>query len=102
MQPGDGRAPAPEGVAVVVSGPIRKAVARTLRSAAATSSPEGQVALALAARLDDPGTADSAVGQITRELRELLAMVRERKPKEVSPLDEIRSRREKRFRRAAS
>ena len=83
-------------------GPIRKAVAANLRTLKQTSTADGQIALALARRLDDPDTADSAVGPMTRELREILQVLNAAKPKEVSPLDDIRARREKRVRRAAS
>lgn len=84
-----------------MSGPIRKAVAANLRTLKATSTADGQLALALAGRLDDPSTADSAVGPMARVLDEILQRLNATgKPKEVSPLDEIRSRREKRVRRA--
>ena len=87
----------------MTAGPLRKAVARDLRRLKATSSVEGQLALALAARLDDVGTPASAVPMAARELRELLRSLRGlEKPKEVSPLDEIRKRRERRVRRADS
>lgn len=66
------------------------------------ASPEAALALGLAARLDDPGTSAAAAAQLAGRLLDALAVIRERAPVEVSPLDEIRARRDRRAGRAAS
>ena|SRR5690348_10066173 len=78
----------------MAAGAIEKAVRSDLRGLKATSSAEGQVAIAVARRLDASATPATAAASLARELRELLAELRDReKPEEVSPLDEIRQRR---------
>lgn len=56
----------------------------------------GQQALALARRLDDGGTADTAFAAIAKELRTTLAEALKTATVAADPVDELRARRERR------
>ena len=74
---------------------VSAAVRGELRRLGVTGTPEGRTALRLAVALDDAGARDAPV--ISRELRQLLAVLRESIAVPASdPVDELRTKRERR------
>jgi hypothetical protein len=100
---GGGEEGGPEGVAVVVK--VATALRRELRAMESVKdSTLASSALALAKMLDEPGTAATARVVAARELRETLAVLRERaEPGRVDRMTEFERRRDERqaLRRAA-
>jgi hypothetical protein len=79
---------------------VTNATRATLDTLAKTDSPAGQVALALAERLDDPDTAATAVAAIAKEHRTTMAELTRAATVVGDPIDELRQRREARRRGA--
>lgn len=78
---------------VMPDGPVETAVLAELTSLQAAESVEGRVALRLAAQLDAPRTG-MAVSPDSRELRMVMAALREKTPAKVDPIDELNARRQ--------
>jgi hypothetical protein len=71
------------------------AVRAELTRAGELGSAAGEVALLLADRLDDVSTAGTAVAGLSRELRELMAVVGARPGSVADPIDDLRVRRDR-------
>lgn len=75
-------------------------VADQLAAMAKTDTALGATALAIAKRLDDSGTADTAMAAMAKELRAILADLARDAPAKGDPVDELKRRREARRRSA--
>lgn len=75
-------------------GDLEAATGRELRAVGAVDSPEGQLALVLARRMESPAESGGSVASLSKELRRVMAgMTNEQ---EFDPLDELRLRRDRR------
>lgn len=75
-------------------GPVETAAVGLIDLRQMTGTPQAEMALALARRLDSPKETGSAVASMTKQLRDLMDDLDRRGVRVADPLDELRSRRE--------
>ncbi|MFI2278258.1 hypothetical protein ACH45F_38460 [Catenuloplanes sp. NPDC020197] len=89
------RLPAPSAESVARAGPVGATLER-LTNAGRESTPEGEIALTLAAALAEGGHTASGLAALAKELRATLAAALEGAPVEPDLVDELKERRARR------
>lgn len=77
---------------MTADGPVGAAVEAELAALDAFSTAEGQIAMRLADQLDAPRNGMAVAGD-AKELRAVLATIREKTPVKADPVDELNARR---------
>ena len=75
---------------------VRTTTRERLEALGKLDTPQGSIAMVLAARLDDRDTPATAVAATAKELDRILAEAERNAPKAKDPIDELRAARERR------